>query len=220
MKLCDSERGSAAQIAVVSLLAVGLIGAIVFGVWAYMGMTDYKKNVDAKVATAVKQNTQKVRADSALAFAEESKNPLKTYTGPSEYGAVQVQYPKTWSAYVVLNGGGSPLQGYFQPDVVPSVTSQTSSFALRIEVVQTAYSQVLRSFETFQKQGKASVTPFTLSKVPSVVGSRLDGQISQNKKGAMIILPMRDKTLKIWTESETMLKDFNEIILTNASFSP
>jgi hypothetical protein len=219
MKLMDSERGSAAQIVLVSLLVVLLLGAVGFGVWAYMGRTDYKENVDAKIAAAVKENTQKVKAADLIAFAEESKNPLKTYTGPVEFGGVSVQYPKTWSTYAIV-GASSPLSVYFQPDVVPNVASPTSSFALRIEVVQSSYSSVLRQFDSFQKQGKTKVAPYALPKVPSVVGSRLDGQVAQNKKGAMIIIPMRDKTLKIWTESETMLPDFNGIILPNASFSP
>jgi hypothetical protein len=36
----------------------------------------------------------------------------------------------------------------------------------------------------------------------------------------MVILPLRNTTLKLWTESEQYKGDFNDLILANASFSP
>jgi len=40
-------------------------------------------------------------------------------------------------------------------------------------------------------------------------------------QGSMVLVPLRDKTLKIWTEAdETYLKDFNENILPNYTFEP
>jgi hypothetical protein len=53
-----------------------------------------------------------------------------------------------------------------------------------------------------------------------VVGSRIDGEISQKKQGAMIVMPMRDKTLRLWTESRDYVADFDNIILPGFSFSP
>ncbi len=218
-RLCGDVRGSVATLLSIVLLAAGLAGAIGFAVWAFAGRQDYKNNVDAKIAVAVQANTKKVQLDDAAAFAEESKNPLKTYVGPEAFGTINIVYPKTWSAYVVTGDSSSPVNFYAHPDVVPALDAQTSSFALRVQVVEQKYSAVLLQYSGQQKQGKLTVKPYVLPKVPGVTGVRLDGQLTQNKQGSMVVLPIRDKTLKIWTEANTYLNDFNDKILPNASFA-
>lgn len=223
MKYMADERGGIAAVASIVLLSLLLIGALSFGVWAFTSRQDYKANVDKKIAVAVQQNTKVVQAKDAEDYAEAAKLPLKTYTGPDAYGSIQMQYPKTWSAYVVSAASGSsgqPLDIYAQPDVVPSVSDQKSVFALRLQVVSTAYSQTVAQFQNLQKSGKVSVTPYTLPKNPEIVGVRVDGQLTSTKQGSIIILPLRDKSLKVWTESGDYLNDFNNNILPNLSFSP
>lgn len=220
MKHMVDETGSVASLVAIVLLSVGFVGALGFGVWAFGGRQDYKNNVDAKIKTAVQANTKAVQAQDAKDYAEAAKNPLKTYTGPEAYGSVTLQYPKTWSGYVVASGGGQPLDAYFNPDVVPSVSDQKSVFGLRVQVVSSSYSQTVTQFQGLQKQGKVTVTPYALPKVPSAVGVRVDGQITPTKQGSIVVLPVRDKTLKLWIESNQFTADFNGIILPNASFSP
>lgn len=218
-RLSSDVRGSVAIVLTIIVLVLGLAGAIGFAVWAFGERQDYKNNVNAKINLAIQDNTKKVQADDAAAFAEESKNPLKTFVGPEAFGTVNIMYPKSWSAYAVTGNGITPVNFYAHPDVVPSVDSDTSSFALRVQVVEQKYSTVLQQYANQQKQGKLTVKPYTLPKVPGVPGSRLDGQLTQNKQGSMVVLPIRDKTLKIWTESNTFLNDFNDKILPNASFA-
>lgn len=213
------ERGSVATIVSIAVLAVFLVGALVFAGWAYTGRQDYKNNVDAKVKVAVAKNTKEVQLKDAADFAEAAKQPLKTYVGPDAYGSVTIPYPKTWSAYVVT-AGGQPLDAYFNPDFVPSATDQKSVFALRVQIVASTYSQTLTQFQGLQKQGKVTVSPYALPKTPTQVGVRVDGQLTPTKQGSMVILPVRDKTLKLWIESNQFTNDFNNIILPNASFSP
>jgi hypothetical protein len=220
MKRLEDQQGSAAVIATVTILVVLLLSAVGFGVWAFMGRQDFKNNVDSKVAVAVKQNTKEVQAQDAKDYAEAAKQPLKLYTGPEAYGSVHINYPKTWSSYIVTNGGGQPLDAYFNPDYVPSANDQKSVFALRVQVVAMSYTQTLTQFQGLQKQGKVTVAPYALPKTPGTVGVRIDGQLTANKQGSMIVLPVRDKTLKLWIESNEFAADFNNIILPNASFSP
>lgn len=220
MKYMADERGNVATIVSIVLLSVLLLCAIGFGLWAFTSRQDYKDNVDKKVTAAVQANTKEVQAADAKDYAEAAKQPLKLYTGPEAYGSVQVSYPKTWSAYVVSNSSSQPLDMYAQPDVVPSVSDQASVFALRVQVVPTAYSQTVAQFKELQKSGKVTVTPYTLSKVPGVVGVRVDGQLTSTKQGSMVVLPLRDKSLKVSTESRDYLADFNNNILPNFSFSP
>jgi hypothetical protein len=201
------------------LASLFLIGALAFGFWAFGERQDYKDNVDAKISAAVvaaKQAEGKVKDKQ---YAEAAKLPFKTYNGPEQYGSIALQYPKTWSAYVSVGDGrgGTALDGYFNPEVVPSVSQSTNTFALRLEVLSNSYSDVLRSF---QNKDDVTITPYALPKLPKVVGVRVDGQIEQDKKGSMIILPVRDKTLKVYTEADTYMSDFNNNILPNLSFAP
>ena len=198
-----------------------LIAAVAFGGWAYQGRQDYKDNVDAKVRDAVTAAVKSEDSKKAAEYAETSKSPLKTYSGPSAFGSVQVQYPKTWSAYVVeQTSGENVVDGYFQPNFVPSTQSDSNSFALRVRIASQSYSQAVQSLQSYVKAGKATATPFAFAKVPGVVGTRFDGQIGDNKQGAMVVVPLRANALLVSTEAGQYLSDFNNNILPNLSFSP
>ncbi len=216
-----NQDGGVTIILVVVGLATLLIFSLIFGFWAYAGKQDYKTNVDSKIAAAVVVAKQQEGSAKDVAFAAAEKLPLRPYHGPQAYGSIVVNYPKTWSAYVDDTGNGSaPVDGYFAPNAVPAITGQASVFALRIQVLSQAYSQVLQAIANQQQSGKQVVTPFALPKVPSAVGVEITGTLVGNKTGTMVVLPLRDKTLEIWTEGNQFLSDFNTSILPNTSFSP
>jgi hypothetical protein len=217
------NQSGAINILLIPLILLGLffIGALSFAAWAYQGRQDYKNNVDQKISDAVVVAKQQESTVKDKEFAEKEKSPFKTYNGPSAYGSISLQYPKTWSGYVSDNTGNDPyVDGYFYPGVVPTVTNEKAVFALRIQVVQQSYSDVLTSFQNSVDEGKITVSPYKLPKVPSVVGSRLEGQVENEKTGTMILLPMRDKTLKIWTNAVQFRGDLDTYILPNITFSP
>lgn len=223
MKTLADERGELNVLLIpVILVSLLFVGAGAFAAWAYSGKQDYKNNVDTKISAAVATNKKVVQTADAQQFAEAAKKPLKTYVGPEAYGSLKVSYPKTWSGYVVASSdsGDNPVDGYFYPDVVPSVTDNNSVFALRVQISAQSYSQALDQFSSQLEQNTVTIVPYSLPKLSSVVGVRVDGQIAENKQGSMIILPLRDKTLQIWTESGSFLNDFNNNILPNITFSP
>jgi type II secretory pathway pseudopilin PulG len=198
-----------------------LIGAVIFGLWAFNSRQDYKNNTDKKINVAVAAAKAQTQAADAKTFAQESENPLKTYTGPEAFGTLIVKYPKTWSAYVSEDDSGStPIDAYFQPDYVPNITGTSISIALRVQVLQQAYSDVVSQYTNNSQQGSVTITPYSLPKVPGVTGVRIDGQIFPNVQGSLIVLPLRNETLQIWTESQQYEADFNNTILPNFSFSP
>jgi hypothetical protein len=204
------------------LVILLLIGAGSFAVWAYMGRQDYKDHSDQKVAAAVGVAKQQEDAVKDKAFAEQEKLPLKPYNGPSAYGSIKVMYPKTWSGYVDDSGNsGAALDGFFYPGVVPSIQKQSSSFALRMQVSSGSYSDFLtNNFAGYVQTKQVTVTPFSFKNVPGAVGVRLDGAIEPGKTGSMVMVPLRDKTLRLWTDTPEFLNDFNNNILPNVSFSP
>jgi hypothetical protein len=221
MKKVAGERGAVSALLVsVVLISILFIIAASFAVWAFGGRQDYKNNVDSKVATAVIANTKTVQTKDALDYAEAAKSPLKTYVGPDAYGSVHISYPKTWSAYLGTSSPTTPLDAYFNPDVVPATDDQTSTYALRVQVVQSTYDKEVASYSDSIQKGQATAKPFSLSKVPSVVGTRVDGQIDTDTQGSIVLLPLRDKTLEIWTENSSEVADFNTYILPNITFSP
>jgi hypothetical protein len=218
------ERGELNVLLIpVVLLAVLFIGAASFAFWAYSGRQDYKNNSDAKVAVAVTADTQSVQAADAKQYAEASKSPLRLYSGPDAYGSVKVQYPKTWSAYVDTTNTTTPLDAYFHDDFVPSTASQ-ETYNLRVQVNSQPYSTVLQQYSALITEGKVTASAYALPKVPSVVGTQMSGSINQNNPlettGDLVLLPLRNMTLEIWTESNGYLSDFNTYILPNISFSP
>jgi hypothetical protein len=197
-----------------------LMAAIGFGGWAFASRQDYKNNSDAKAADAAAAAVKEAGRKKDLVFAESYKNPLKTYVAPEANGSIQIQFPKTWSGYVTTADSSQPLDGYFAPGVVPAVNNDTYSFALRAQLVSQAYSDVLNSFSSQQKDGEVTVSAFAFPKLPKVVGVRVVGNISEKKKVDMIVVPLRSDTLKIWTEGDQYQNDFNKYIIPNLTFSP
>lgn len=217
----STMRGFSVLVIPLVLSILLLIGAAVFGGWAYGKMLDYKNNTDAKIAAAVQVAKQQEDVAKDAAFAQAEKNPLRTYTGPGAYGSVSVSYPKTWSAYVADDTNNSPyIDGYFNPGVVPDIQGQNSAFALRVQVVQQSYSNVISSFTGNVQQGTTKVTPYHMPKVPNVIGVRVDGKLQGQKSGSMVVLPLRNMTLEVWTETPSTISDFNNIILPNFTFAP
>lgn len=212
-----NQDGNVLLTVILGLLAVCFLA---FGLWAYAGRQDYKNNVDAKVAVAVDAAKKQEDGVKDLQFAQEEKNPLKTYVGPQDYGSITIQYPKTWSGYIDQSGGTALLAGYFNPDVVPTVSGQSSVFALRVQVVSGSYSQVVNDLTSQQQAGKLQISPYFLPNVPKQIGIKASGTFSDTKQGTSVYLPLRDKTLIISTDGQQFLSDYNDIILKNFSFSP
>lgn len=216
------QRGIGGLAVSLGLAVVLLIGAIVFGGWAFSSRQDYKNNVDAKITAAVNQAKQQEGAVKDQQFAEASKSPLKAYNGPEAYGSLAVNYPKTWSGYVDDSGqGNAVVDGYFAPGVVPPINSQSSVFALRLQVLNTSYSQTLQGLQSQQQSGKLTINTYALPKLAKVVGVEVTGQLSgSNSSTTMVVLPLRSETLEISTQGNQYLSDFNNYILPNFSFSP
>lgn len=208
------------------LVVVLLIGTAGFGYWSYNQMGLYKNHSDQLIAAATKVSDQQLATRLDNQFAQQEKSPYKTYQGPSTWGDVNITYPKTWNAYIPVDNTGSdtPIDGYWYPDIVPNIANDTggngTNFALRVQVITNDYNSVLQNFQSNISQGSITAAPYHLPKVPSVIGMELTGQILPQKKGIIIILPLRNYTLQIWTEGSQFTNDFNNIVLPNFTFSP
>ena len=201
------------------LFIVSVVLALVF----YMQASDYKNNSDQKSAFAVEQAKEQQKKELETVFAEKEKEPLVSYTSPADLGSVFITYPKTWSAYIDENASsGTPLNAYFHPNFVPTEKGSSeneTNFALRAQVLQQSYKQVNDSFAQQIKKGEATAT--ALTGLPGgTTGVRIDGKIDSKKTGSVIIIPVRDKVLKIWTEGDGYKNDFNNFVVKNLKFNP
>jgi hypothetical protein len=221
------NQDGSTSVVVSILLSILLIGAGSFAYWAYSGRQDYKNNSDKKVADAVSAAEKAQATKLNQQFAEESKNPNKAYIGPSAFGSITFNYPKTWSAYVDESSVAQPINGYFSPDKVPGVSSG-AAFALRLELVTGNYAQIVQQLNSQVKLGKIKAAAYVPPKVNGVAnvqpGTRFDGQLVQTNAGpltgSMVVIQVRDKVLKIYTLSNSYLNDFNNIVLPSLTFIP
>jgi len=220
----SSQDGGMGSIVTIVLLVFLLLIAVGFGVEAYSGEQHYKTQTDAIVQQNDATTKSQTQATDSAKYAEEAKQPLQSYVGPAAFGSITIWFPKTWSAYIDdSNQGSGPLIGYFDPGVVPSInTTQKNLFALRVQLLSQTYDTTLQNFDLTSSNGAVTITssPFAFPKVPSVVGVRLVGEIEPMVQGDMIIVPLRDQTLEVWTESTAYESDLNNFIIPNFSFSP
>jgi len=217
------QEGSVASVAIIGSLVLLVIAAAAFGAWAYMSREDFKNNTDQKIEEAVKNAKVLQSSELEKQFAEKEKSPYKVYQGSATYGTLTFDYPKTWSAYVDESNTSNPINGYFHPNVVPGANSQ-ATFALRIELVGVAYSQALQQYQSQVKTGGLRAVAYVPPKLNGVAnvqpGTRFEGAITANQQGALLLIKVRDKTLKVYTQSVNFMTDFNNVILPSLTFQP
>jgi hypothetical protein len=222
----NSSSSGRNNILVLVILVILLIGALAFGGWAFKNMQDYKNNSDKKAAIAVEEAKKTQAVQLQTEFTEQSKSPYKTFHGSPTYGSVTFNYPKSWSAYIDSSNTSQPINGYFHPGEVPGTQSKTA-YALRVELLNTDYSQLVQQYNSQITQGmlsaKAYVPPKMKNEANTSAGTYLSGQVNtddQDQRGYLVIIKVRDKTLKIYTDSKEFQKDFDNIVLASLKFAP
>ncbi len=208
-----NQQGFATSAVVAVILAITLTGALAFGAWAFMGMQANKSDLDEKIATAEKVAVKKAETAKETEFAEREKDPFKNFTGSATFGSLSYDFPKTWSVFLEEKASGTVLDFYGHPGVVKG-TDKTNSFALRVQIISTSYDKEAEKMQKLVESGKATATAFIPKNVPTGLGVRVVGEVVTDKQGVMILLPQRDKTIKIWTESPDYYSDFDKIIET------
>lgn len=195
------------------LLATGLVISLAFGVWAFMGMQANKTDLDEKIAVAERVAVNKAEELKELEFAEREKDPYKNFIGSATFGSLSFDFPKSWSVFLEEKDSGTVLDFYSHPGVVKG-TDKSNSFALRAQIISSTYDKEAEKMQKLVETGKATATAFIPKNVPSGLGIRVVGEVVTDKQGVMVLIPQRDKTIKIWTESPDFISDFDKIIET------
>lgn len=197
------------------IMALGLLVVLFggFGVWAYLNYADQKQDVDGRVNQAVAEAVLANSQDLEAKFDKQNKEPLRQFSGPTDYGHLTFDYPKTWSAYQasdISQGGGVTYEAYLNPVIVPPI-SDTQKIALRIKIEQKTYSQSVASFDKSIKSGDLKSSVYSAG---DLTGTKLEGNFSKDQFGTAVLIKMRDRTLTLQTDGDVFLDDFNAILNT------
>ena len=211
MKRDKKERGS------VNGWMVGTIGCLILfliagslAIWAYMQYSHEKSNVDSKVAIEVAKGKSEQAESDQKKFSEEAKNPRIECVGPSEYGRVSFMYPRTWSVYIENDGSNrGDYKAYLNPVAVPSASNKASRFALRLEIINKNLDTVLNDYQSRLKKGEltSSSTEFN-----GISATRIDGTFEKELRGSVVLMKVRDKTIRFSTDADTFKPDFQTIL--------
>jgi len=206
------EKGAVrGSVIAISGLVVLVVVLGVFSVWAYLNYLNQKTDVDSKVSNASAKARLEQSDKDETDFAKREKEPMIQFNGPSDYGQLRFDYPKTWSAYQatdVSEGEGATYEAYLNPVLVPPV-SDTQKFALRITIEQTLYSKAVTDYDKLVKSGdlKSSVYSDGVH-----TGTMLTGSFNKDIIGTAVLMKMRDRTLTIRTDGDTFKDDFTALL--------
>ncbi len=208
------ERGSVngSVFTIVALVILVLLFGS-FGIWSYMNYIDQKTNTDQKIEEATAEAVLKASEKLQAEFEEKEKQPLRIFVGPSDYGRLSFDYPKTWSAFQesdVSQGGGVTYAAYLNPVIVPPV-SETTKFALRITIEQKIYDKALDEYASQIKKGDLKSSVYVDG---NRTGTRLTGNFNKDIVGTAVLIKIRDRTLTLRTDGDVFLPDFEAILKT------
>lgn len=196
------------------LVVVCLIAAaaIVFAVVFFMKYnelnTDFESKKNLEVAKAVKEQEDKDNAS----FAEREKLPYYSYTGPSDYGSISFQYPKTWSVYVDSDGtNNSDFKAYFRPSQVDPIKDKDSRYALRFSILNRQYDTVQKTYQTKVTSGKMTASVFNADD-NKITGIRYEGEIEKNINGIVVLVKVNDKTAVFQMDADVYRTDFETLL--------
>ena len=207
--LHKQQQGVSLILVMVIILAVT---TVIFGglaIWAYTQYQAKSTDVNGQIKVAVVEAEKVQQEADEKKFAEREKEPNRDFVGPDDYGRVTFKYPKTWSVYVASDPTrGGKYEAYLHPITVPK-TSETEQFALRVLVEERDYDQVIESYKSKVNSGDLASSSTTSQ---GNVGTRFDGNFSQNIRGSAVVYKIRDKTLTLRTDANTFKPDFENII--------
>lgn len=207
------EAGSATgwMISAITLL-VAFLAVGSFSIWAFVNYSEQKTNVDGKIALAVAEAKKEQADEDEAKFAEREKEPRREFVGPTEYGRLSFDYPKTWSAYVMNDGADrSRYEAYFHPIVIPPLDQRDARVALRVLILNQDYEDVLNKYDNQVEDGELRSSNIEIN---GNSGVRLDGAITKDIRGSLVLLRVRDKTVTLQTDADTFRPDFDEVLKT------
>ena len=212
----EMEQGYVNSWMIVAISAIVLfVAAGSAAIWAYLAYSQEKTAVESRMAVAsAKAREEQSKADREK-FNEEAKNPRIEFVGPEQYGRVSFMYPKTGSVYVAADGGDrGDYKAYLHPVIVPPTNTHSSNqnkFALRLEILNSDFNKTLNQYASLLKKGDLTSSSVEYN---GNTATRIDGAFSKDLRGSVVLMKVRDKTLRFSTDADTFKPDFEAILKT------
>lgn len=208
----EKKRARGTLIETILLILVSII-AIVFiflFIQKYIEWDAVSTDVDGQITRAIAVATEETATKMEDEFAEREKYPYEQFTGPIDYGSFSFEYPKTWSVYVAKDAAnGGDYEAYFNPKEVFNPSNNSTINALRFRIRDTSFDSAAKNYESSIKNGKLTLET---RNVGGVLANVYTGEISSNRRGAIMLLKLRDKTVMLQTDAEIFIDDFYRLL--------
>lgn len=199
-------------IIVVSLIAVTFIGLFI---WMTLQYNEVKSDVDGQIEVAVAEAKDEQAAKMEAEFLEREKYPYNTFSGPTDYGQLTFEYPKTWSVYIEKSAiEGGDFNAYLNPIQVDTVDEETIN-ALRVTIRDEEMSKVTEEYQRKMNQKDSNLTmeSVTIGANGNITANRYTGTIPDTDlNGFIVIFKIRDKTAILQTDSVSFKDEFDKLL--------
>ena len=196
------------------LVVVCVIAAasIVFAVIFFMQYNELKTNYDSEVAMNVANARDEQATEDAAKFAEDEKQPFYKFTGPSDFGSISFEYPKTWSVYIDSDGtNNSDYKSFFSPSQVSPVDDDSSRYALRFTILNQQINNVQQQYDQKLEEGTVTSSVFNADN-NKISGTKYIGAIEENIQGIAVVFKVNDKTVVMQTDAMIYQQDFETLL--------
>jgi len=199
----------------IALVVLGVV-ALGLGILFAMKAKDYGElsaDIDGKIAIATAEAVDENAAKLEKEFAEREKSPLRSFTGPEDYGSLSFDYPKTWGIYVDSDASkGGDYVAYFNPVQIDPLSDKSSIYALRLTISNTSFEKAVASYQNILSQKKSNLSMSTIT-INGTVANHYSGTIpGTDFNGYIVIIKIRDKCAILQTDSYLFEADYNKLL--------
>jgi len=201
------------QLLVIAGLLVLIVALSGLSAWLFVQYRDQKTNVDSKIAVAEAAAKKQQAEEDEIKIKAIEEEPNREFAGPEDYGRLSFKYPKNWSVYVAESPETSKnrFSAFLNPVVVPPTNSASARFALRVVIENVAYDKALDTYRRGIEKGDIKSSPITVN---DHEGTRLEGLLDKDIRGYAVLFRVRDKTITVSTEAETLKEYFDKVVPT------
>ncbi len=199
-------------VAVGALAVILLVTTLVFATKSSKLAAESSSQYNNGLEAGKKQQKE----DDTVAFNKELTSSTRTYEAPTINGGFQLSFPKAWSLSVDSTSS-TPVDGFVNPGFV---TLTSPEQALRFTLINTPYETTKKSYDNDMKNNGSKRSDVTVS---GIKGVQYVGKINEKSKeavGTVTIVPLRDKTMLIQTDSNKLYSDAYAQMLQTAKLVP
>jgi hypothetical protein len=203
------------NILLISTIVFGII-ALGFSITSVLAITDAqhsRSTLDSQKKTAYSSGQNDQKAQDAKDQLAANESPFRSYVASELFGNFEIKFPKNWNAYVVEDlSSTTQVNLTLQPDLVRLNGGQgkANNYAFRALLIKTDSTTLNKTFADRIKNKKLTTKNVTVS---GITATQYIGALDDTHNGIMTVVPVRDKSLELITDSTTdYLGEYNQIL--------